>query len=381
MNLCFLGIMSGTSCDGIDVAIMDLYQQPQLLHFQEYPMPADIRRRLLRLMQDDISGIDDMGEIHRLLGMAYARAVATTLDQAGIHTGDIAAIGCHGQTIRHRPDATPPFTLQLGCAATLAEQTGITTISDFRSRDIAAGGCGAPLVPFAHQQLFASSTRNTAVLNIGGIANITWLGADGDVTGFDCGPGNMIMDGLMHSISNGRYAFDRDGAMAAAGRICESLLAEMMQHPFIHRAPPKSTGREDFSQAVVRRIMSWPDISDADRMATACALTVQSIIVGCTFLPARPARWLVCGGGARNRYLMQQLMLALPADVQTTAAADMPPQAVEAACFAMLAKQTLLGEPNTLAAVTGADHAVCGGNITPGLNWHRLLQDIPHWTR
>ncbi len=345
-------------------------------------MPADIRRHLLSLMQDECAGIDAMGKTGRQLGMAYARAVMATLGQAGIHAETIAAIGCHGQTIRHQPDSAPAFTLQIGCAATLAEQTGITTVSDFRSRDIAAGGCGAPLVPFAHQQLFAAANDATAVLNIGGIANLTWLDTDNDVTGFDCGPGNMIMDGLMQRISSGRYSFDRDGAMAAAGRICEPLLAKLMQHPFIHRTPPKSTGREDFGDAVIALIMDWPDISDADRLATACAFTVQGIRIGCSFLPQLPERWLVCGGGARNRYLMQQLIQALaPARVQSTAEAGMPPQAVEAACFAILAKQTLLGAPNTLAAVTGATHNVCGGSITPGLNWPNLLQDIPRWTR
>ena len=382
MSCCFLGIMSGTSCDGIDIAVMDLQDAPRLCHFQEHPMPADIRRQLLSLMQDECASIDAMGKTGRLLGMAYARAVMATLDQAGIRAKTIAAIGCHGQTIRHRPDATPAFTLQIGCAATLAGQTGITTVADFRSRDIAAGGCGAPLVPFAHQQLFAAAGGSTAVLNIGGISNLTWLGANHDVTGFDCGPGNMIMDGLMQRISNGRYSFDHDGAMAAAGRVCEPLLAKLMQHPFIHRPPPKSTGREDFGDAVIASIMDWPDISDADRMATACAFTVHSIASQRRFLPQPPERWLVCGGGARNRYLMQQLIQTLaPARVQSTAEAGMPPQAVEAACFAMLAKQALLGAPNTLAAVTGATHDVCGGSITPGRNWRKLLQDIPRWTR
>lgn len=376
------GIMSGTSCDGIDVAIVRFGNKPELLHFTARPMPKELHEPTLRLTAPGLDEIDAMGELDKRLGRAFADAALAAMDEAGLQPGDMAAIGCHGQTIRHRPKAQLPFTLQIGCAATIAEHTGITTVSDFRSRDIAAGGEGAPLVPFAHRQLFASGTMNTVILNIGGIANVTWLGSDGSTGGFDSGPGNMVMDGLMLALSDGRHGFDHDGELAAAGRPCRPLLDALMAHPFLRRLPPKSTGREDFGQEMVDRILGWPGLTDAERMATASAFTVQSIVRSAGFFPAQARRWLVCGGGANNRHLMRQLAAALaPLPLATTQEEGIAPQAVEATCFALLARQTLMGLPNTLTSVTGARHAVCGGHITPGDNWPELLHSIPRWIR
>jgi len=380
----FIGIMSGTSADGIDVAIVrfDSSVNPALVGFFESPMPKKLSEPILRLAAPGLNEVDRMGELDRALAIAYADAVRAALQDAGMKPSDIAAIGCHGQTIRHRPGAEYPFTIQIGCAATLAEQTGITVVSDFRSRDIAAGGEGAPLVPFAHWQLFGQDNDNTAVLNIGGIANITWLGCNNEITGFDIGPGNMVMDALMLSISGGKHGFDENGQLAASGSVCPPLLDQLMQHPFLLRTPPKSTGREEFGKALVNTIMRWPDISEADRMATACQLTVASIKNSIRFLPEAPARWLCCGGGVRNIQLMKQLEKELaPSIIDTTEAAGIPPQAVEAVSFALLARQSLMGKPNTIPQVTGASHAVCGGQITPGHNWQELLQDIPAWIR
>jgi len=397
-----IGIMSGTSADGIDIAIVRCHNKPdthiELIHFSEFPMPAALRRAILHLASpvdknnrfegeatddfDCIDNLDRMGELNRMLGQTYAEGSLTAIRQAGLHPADIAAIGCHGQTIRHRPNQKHAFSLQIGCAAILAEQTGITVISDFRSRDIAAAGEGAPLVPFAHQQLFASSQQHTAVLNIGGIANVSWLGSDGSITGFDIGAGNMLMDALMLRISDGQQAYDHNGQLAASGTVSPTLLQQLMQHPFLQRQAPKSTGREEFGAAIVRSIMHWPNISHADRMASACQFTAASIKQSIALMPATPAKWLCCGGGVRNQHLMQLLKQQLaPASVDSTAAAGLPPQAVEAVCFALLAKQTLLGKPNTLSAVTGASHDVCGGHITPGNNWSTLLQTIPTWIR
>jgi len=382
----FIGIMSGTSADGIDVAIVRFADQTpdqtELVHFSEYPMPEKLRPAIFRLTAPGYGEIDNMGGLDKALGHIYAEASLAAIKAAGLKTANIAAIGNHGQTIRHRPDTQYPYSLQIGCAATIAEATGITVVSDFRSRDLAAGGEGAPLVPFAHQQLFASKQDNIAVLNIGGIANISWLGADGSVTGFDTGPGNMVMDALMQKISNGEQRFDKNGQLAASGAVCTALLDKLMQHPFLQQPPPKSTGREQFGDDIVDLLLNWPDISDADRLATACRFTSGTICSSVRFLPSPPDRWLCCGGGVRNEHLMNLLTQQLaPASVSTTENAGMPPQAVEAVSFALLARQTLLGAPNTLAAVTGATHNVCGGRITPGANWQQLLQNILSWIR
>jgi len=377
-----IGIMSGTSCDGIDVAIVRMNERPELVHFAEHAMPAELHEPLLRLAEPGINEIDTMGELNVLLGQAFAEAALSAISATGLQDSDIAAIGCLGQTIRHRPRTRHPFTLQIGSAAIVAEKTGITTVSDFRSRDMAAGGQGAPLVPFAHRRLFASKTQNTAILNIGGIANITWLGKNSETSGFDCGPGNMLMDALMLELSDGRNGYDADGELAASGQICEALLETLMQHPFLQRSPPKSTGREEFGSDILTKITAWPQLSDADRMATTAAFTVCCITDTVQFLVGKPQRWLICGGGVRNRYLLSLLTARLaPASVVTTDETGIPAQAVEAVSFAILANQTLLGQNNTLSSVTGAKRDVCGGTITPGDNWPQLLQQIPTWTR
>jgi len=378
----FIGLMSGTSCDAIDVAIVRMGETPELVSFVECDMPDKLREPILRLAAPGMDEIDSMGEVHRALGHAFAKAALAAIADAGLKPSDITAIGSHGQTIRHRPQARNPFTVQIGCASTIAEDTGITTVADFRSRDMAAGGQGAPLVPFAHRQLFATPANNTAVVNIGGIANITWLGQGGKTIGFDTGPGNMLMDGLMLALTDGRHGCDLNGELAASGKVSTELLKELLGHPFLMRRPPKSTGREDFGAAVIDSILAWPDITDADRLATASAFTVKSIADTVRFLPAAPDRWLICGGGAYNRNLLSQLEQSLaPSSVQTTAEAGIPAKAVEAVCFAILARHTLMGAANTIPEVTGARRAVCGGLIAPGLNWGELNQVIAQWTR
>jgi len=374
-----IGMMSGTSCDGMDVAIVRMAEKPQLVYFNEYSMPEKLREPILRLSEPGVDEIDPMGELDRALGAAFANVALRSIEYAGLKTQDIAAIGCHGQTVRHRPHVKYPFSLQIGNPAVIAEKTGITTVSDFRSRDMAAGGCGAPLVPFAHRRIFGSGNQNIAIVNIGGIANITWLGKDGKTIGFDTGPGNMVMDALMLALTDGRCTYDTDGELAARGSVCHGLLGKLMQHPFLKRSPPKSTGREDFGRKIVDQILAWPDLSDADRIATACEFTIRSIVDSIRFLPDTPDKWLICGGGARNPHLMRKLAEQFaPAQVTTTEPAGIPPQAVEATSFAILAHQTLCGATNTLPEVTGAAHAVCGGVIIPGNNWPQLLH---HWTR
>jgi len=380
-----VGLMSGTSCDGIDAAVVAFGAgRPRLLHFQSTPMPRELREPAMRLAAPGVHEIDPMGSLDAALGEAFAAAALAAIAGAGLTPADITAIGSHGQTIRHRPhgaDGGSPFSLQIGCASTIAERTGITTVADFRRRDLAAGGEGAPLVPFAHRLLFGRDDADTAVVNIGGIANISYLGRDGRVTGFDTGPGNMVMDALMLAISDGRAAYDADGALAAAGRVDTDLLAELMAHPFLSRTPPKSSGREDFGADFAARILA-ANIDDAARLATACELTARTIAGAAAWLPSPPAHWHIGGGGAANRHLMARLATLLaPAPVASTAAAGVPPEAVEAVSFAVLAHRTLLGLPNTVASVTGARHAVVGGHIAPGANWPRLMETLGAWTR
>jgi len=373
-----IGIMSGTSADGINVAIIR-EAGAQLIHFSERPMPAELREPVLRLAEPGLNEIDAMGSLSRSLGESFGRAALEAIEEAGIASQDILAIGSHGQTIRHRPKGYrggKPFTLQIGCPSTIAELTGITTISDFRNRDIAAGGEGAPLVPFAHHALFGSPDHPVAVVNIGGIANITYLHRD-IVTGFDTGPGNMVMDALMLELSDGRNRYDRDGDLAATGKVCEPLLNELMSHSFLKRSPPKSTGREAFGREIVEKILAWPEIPDSDRVATAAEFTARTIAGSVQHLPAEPESWYICGGGAYNLYLMSRLKKLLhPAPVHSTSEVNILPEAMEAISFALLARETLLGRANTIPAVTGASHPVCGGTITPGDNW----QDVMAWT-
>ena len=374
----YVGLMSGTSLDGIDAALITVSgDDVELKHFATFELPYKLKESILRLNQPGFDEIDGLGQVDRELGFLFADAVYKVVEQAGLTLGQIKAIGSHGQTIRHRPEGihgSAAFTLQVGCAATIAEKTGITTVSDFRSRDIAAGGQGAPLVPFVHQRLFAQQDKHVAVVNIGGIANMTYLGEDGVVLGFDTGPGNMVMDALMQTMTDARFCYDKDGELAATGQVFQPLLDELLKHEFFKKTPPRSTGREDFGEDIVHQIMAI-DICDADKMATACELTAQSIAQSVNYLPATPDTWLICGGGALNGHLMQQLAALLsPATLQTTTQVGLAVEAVEAVAFALLAAKTLEGEVNTLSAVTGALHDVSGGQIIPGKNWKNICQ-------
>ncbi len=368
----YVGLMSGTSLDGIDAAVVKIADQDvELVAFTTCGLEDKLKEPILRLNQPGFDEIDAMGMLDRELGFAFADAALQVIEKAGLDVSQITAIGSHGQTLRHRPqgiDNSLPFTLQIGDAATIAEKTGITVVSDFRKRDIAACGQGAPLVPFVHQKLFAEQDKHVAVVNIGGIANITYLGADGTVFGFDTGPGNMVMDALMQTMTDARFCYDEGGELAASGKIYQPLLDDLFKHSFFKITPPRSTGREDFGEGVVHQIMAV-DISDADKMATACELTVQSITDSLQFLPNKPDVWYLCGGGALNAHLKQRLSDVLAdAPVQTTTDVGLPVEAVEAVAFAVLAERTLAGGINTLSAVTGALHDVSGGQVILGKN-------------
>jgi len=359
----FIGLMSGTSLDGIDAVGATFDGVPRLLarHFEPFE-PA---------LRDSLLELQDAGdnEIHRAamaaneLARGYANAISVLLSEGGLKSGDAVAIGCHGQTVRHQPHAG--YTTQLVNAALLAELTGITTVVDFRSRDIAAGGQGAPLVPAFHRQLFYSAREHRVIVNVGGIANITNLPCSGSVTGFDCGPGNALMD---EWISQHRgEPFDRDGAWAAAGRVLPDIYKYLILNNYFLIPPPKSTGRDLFNPVwLEHRLRAHAHTAPQDVQATLTAFTAQAATQA--LLRHAPAcqRLIVCGGGALNLHLMHLLRTALPGiEVMESGAVGLPPLQVEAAAFAWLAQQTVHQETGNWPAVTGARGARVLGAIYP----------------
>ncbi|MBM3340778.1 MAG: anhydro-N-acetylmuramic acid kinase [Betaproteobacteria bacterium] len=357
----YVGLMSGTSLDGIDAVVASFDGGARLLESHYQPFDAELRAELFALQAPG----DD--EIHRAslaanrLARAYAAAVQTVLAKASLRASDIAAIGCHGQTVRHRPDAG--YTTQLGNAALLAEMTGITVVNDFRSRDIAAGGQGAPLVPAFHRELFASRDEHRVIVNIGGIANITDLPAAGPVTGFDCGPGNALMDEWVST--NLGHAFDRDGAWAATGLVLPEILNHLILNDFFEIPPPKSTGREVFHLGWVKQALRGGERAQ-DVQATLLELTAQGIAQAITRHCAPAQALFICGGGAHNRALMTRLAALLPRQrVADTGVLGLHVDWVEAVAFAWLARQTLLAAPGNLPAVTGAAGQRVLGAIYP----------------
>ena len=358
----FIGLMSGTSADGIDaVLILTEGEESQLIGSHHRPMPAPLRDEILAFRQ---SGPD---ELHRLatldvqLAEEYASAVSILLDSAQLEAVAVTAIGCHGQTIRHHPEGDTPYTLQIGDPNRLAELTGITVVSDFRRRDMAASGQGAPLVPAFHHARLVKEGVATAVVNIGGIANISVITAGGDVAGWDTGPGNTLMDGWI--AQNQGEPFDRNGEWAASGTINEPLLNALLQDPYFAMPPPKSTGPEYFHLDWLASYLSG-DETPADVQCTLAALTVESLALALAQQPLDVVR--VCGGGARNTWLLQQLTDRLGETVVTTTEAiGVDPEWVEAWAFAWLAEQTINGQPGNLPAVTGATGPRVLGGIYP----------------
>ncbi|WP_374346976.1 anhydro-N-acetylmuramic acid kinase [Chitinimonas sp.] len=347
----YIGLMSGTSLDGIDAALLDFSgAKPKLLATALLPFSDELLSRLLALQSSGSDELATAALAGNQLAQHYAQAVAAVLQLAGLAPSQIAAIGMHGQTVRHRPELG--YTLQIGNAALLAELTGISVVSDFRSRDVAAGGQGAPLVPAFHQGVFGGATHR-AIVNIGGIANLTDLPPHGPVRGWDTGPGNVLMDGWIKRCRGERYDFD--GAWAASGQVNADLLAALLEEPYFNLAPPKSTGRDLFDMAWLDRILhKWPTLPPADVQATLLAFTVHSIVSEVRH-ETEASEIYICGGGARNGSLMRQLALALaPRPVLSTEVLGLHPDWVEAVAFAWLARQCLLGEPGNLPEVTGA---------------------------
>lgn len=357
----YIGLMSGTSMDGIDAALVEIGGKPVLRTLVHQPFPSQLHDTLLALNQAGDNELHRAAQAANALSLGYAAIVRTLLAQSGNTTGDIAAIGCHGQTVRHRPQ--DGYTIQLINAALLAELTGICVICDFRSRDIAAGGEGAPLVPAFHQAVFADPQHARAIVNIGGIANISYLPANGEVSGFDCGPGNALMDGWI--LAHQHRPYDAGGAWAASGSVLPELAERLLAHDFFARLPPKSTGRESFNLQWVRNALSG-DERPADVQATLCELTATGIARALDAHCADAAEVYLCGGGARNDALCARLAALLPGRrIAPTDTLDIAAEAVEAAAFAWLAARALAREPGNLPRVTGARGLRVLGAIYP----------------
>jgi anhydro-N-acetylmuramic acid kinase len=353
------GLMSGTSLDGIDVAIVDIAgKSVKTIAHLTTPYQVTTRQRILDVPLA-VSAAGDLSRLNFELGELYAKAVEATCRRFQVPLESLDLVGCHGQTIYHEGGKN---TLQIGEAAVIAERLGIPVVSDFRTRDIAAGGQGAPLVPFADFLLFSSTKRNRVALNIGGIANITVLprAATADrVTAFDTGPGNMVIDQLM-----GAKRFDRDGAIAARGHIHGPLLASLLRDKYYGMPPPKTAGREQYGSQFVERLLG-SGLPLEDLIATATALTAATIAAGVTRFAPGAEEVIAAGGGTHNRQLMAQIAAFLPnCRITTTAEFGIDPNAKEAIAFAILAYRTWKHQTGNLPSATGARRAVILGKVT-----------------
>ncbi|MDQ7850634.1 MAG: anhydro-N-acetylmuramic acid kinase [Armatimonadota bacterium] len=375
-----IGLMSGTSMDGIDAVLVDIQEEGericlQLIESAALPYPEETLRGLRELSPPHAGTAEHLVRMHSHLGELFAEAALCVLRKAGRRPEEIAVIGSHGQTILNLPPASPPFThrvrVQLGEICIIAERTGITTVGDFRVRDVAAGGEGAPLIPYFDYRVFgAGGGVNRLALNLGGIANVTYLPAGGtldDVRAFDTGPGGMILDATVRRLTGGRQAYDEDGRLADSGRAAPDLLVKLLRHPFISAPPPKSAGREEFGEGFVTWLLEQPEaqgLSLADLAATLVAFTVQAVAVNCRTFLGPVEEVIASGGGAKNPAFLRALGRAFPgARVVTSEAYGIPIKAKEAMGFALLAYETLHRRPSNVPGATGARRRVVLGKV------------------
>lgn len=351
----YLGLISGTSADSIDAVLVSFSRGvPQLLASHAHPWPPTLRNRMLALAQGEAAlDVDAFGRLDVEIGCCFADAALQLLEQSGTAAQDVRAIGSHGQTLRHRPTGAYPFTLQLGDPSVIAERCRIDVVADFRRADIAAGGQGAPLLPALHAMLLSRPGFARVVLNLGGIANITVLGGDGSVHGFDTGPANGLLDAWCQRHRG--ESFDRDGAFAMSGQVSPGLLDAMLADPYFALPPPKSTGREHFHLDWLATHAQLAGSNPADVQATLLELTARSVVTAITQQAPTAEEILICGGGVHNGALMRRLgELLAPRIVLSTSRYGVDPDFLEATAFAWLARQRLLGLPGNLPAVTGA---------------------------
>lgn len=363
----FLGLISGTSMDGIDAVLAAVSADEfRILQARSQAYEPALREELFALVNaPERFPLDRVGHLDTALGRAFAAAALQLLDGAQVDGARITAIGSHGQTLRHRPDGELPFTWQIADPNVIAERTGITTVADFRRRDIAAGGEGAPLMPAFHRAVLGDTREARAVLNLGGIANLTWLATDGNTFGFDTGPASCLMDGWIERQRG--LKLDTGGQWAASGRSDAELLKRLLAEPYFTRRPPKSTGRELFNLGWLDAHLSgFATLAPQDVQATLCELSATTIVAGLQQAGV-PARLLVCGGGAHNAHLLRRIAALVPnVPIAPTSAHGIDVDFVEAGGFAWLAHRTLSGLPGNLPSVTGARHPVVLGAIYPG---------------
>ncbi|WP_301099034.1 anhydro-N-acetylmuramic acid kinase [Otariodibacter sp.] len=369
MQQYYIGVMSGTSLDGVDLVLVEFSSSiPKLIASDFLPMPDSLRVSLSQLLKTGEITLQQLGEIDHQLGLLYADSINQFLSKQQLQPHQIQAIGCHGQTVWHSPKGEFPFTMQIGDMNLVATKTGITTIADFRRKDMALGGQGAPLVPAFHQAVFSDPNRIVGVLNIGGISNISLLDPNQNTIGYDIGPGNTLLDIWIEKHLGQR--FDKDAQWAKTGKVNDDLLEALLDEPFFHQLPPKSTGRELFNLAwLLQKLALISPLAPQDVQATLVEFTARSIAQDLTKISQQktlPCLLLVCGGGARNPLLMERLATLLPDwQVSTTTEYGINVDYVEATAFAWLAYQRMHDLPSNLPSVTGATQAVSLGVIFP----------------
>lgn len=359
--------MSGTSADGVDAALVNIKNDTLIvISTRSTPFSPSTREAILEACDLKPLRAEQVPELDSELAHCYAESVTSLLEETKLNASDIVAIGNHGQTVNHAPDATPPFSLQIGNAKLLADLTDINVVSDFRSADMAAGGQGAPLAPIIHNHLLRSSTENRVVVNLGGIANITILPKDLNetVTGFDTGPANGLMDYWINKHLSKNY--DQDGAWAANGIVQEKLLMQLLDDDYFKLSPPKSTGREHFNASwLERKLEHYGQINPQDVQATLCQLTATSLTNDIKRYAADCSTLIVCGGGSHNKELLSRLQQQLPeATIESSAKHGIDPDFVEAIAFAWLAYRHMNNLSGNLPSVTGASKETVLGKLT-----------------
>jgi anhydro-N-acetylmuramic acid kinase len=389
-----IGLMSGTSVDGIDVAIVRIHGHGagttlELLAFDTVPYPEPVRRELLSLYEDQSNAVARLCSLNVVIGEQFAAATLAVAEKAGIDLATVEVIGSHGQTVWHQPAADPaqplstPSTLQIGEASVIAARTGVAVMADFRVADMAVGGQGAPLAPYFDWAVLTDPEKSRCVQNIGGIGNVTWIPANArveDVIAFDTGPGNILLDALVTLLTNGQATYDHDGHFAAEGEFIPGMLDHLLEDSYLVQPPPKSTGREYYGMNQVRELMANTGVSDGDLLSTepaarqrardlvttATAFTARSITDAYRrWLPALPDEVLVNGGGSRNPVLMEMIAADLPGiPVTATDQHGVDADAKEAMAFALLAHDSLAGLPTNIPGATGASRAIPLGKLT-----------------